>query len=214
MTEQDWMACSSSSQMFAWMETINLTLLSQSKPPRFGERKFRLFAVACDAASDVANRADEYGLEGELIESHNVTSVARSWADTQKGGDPTPERKAAILHELFGNPFAPVTLPAGPKCGKCRGRGTVSPGAGGAVDRPDRPCPAKCRAGHLPGPWLTPQVLSLATAAYSGEWSALLPLSDALEELGCDSVNLLAHLRSPGPHAKGCWAVDLLLGKS
>jgi hypothetical protein len=24
---------------------------------------------------------------------------------------------------------------------------------------------------------------------------------------------LLAHLRSPGPHVRGCWAIDLLLGK-
>jgi hypothetical protein len=38
-------------------------------------------------------------------------------------------------------------------------------------------------------------------------------LADALEDAGCTDVDLLAHLRSPGPHVRGCWAVDLLLGK-
>lgn len=70
--------------------------------------------------------------------------------------------------------------------------------------------------------WLTPTVISLATAAYderalpSGELepARLAVLSDALEEVGCGDEDVLAHLRSPGPHARGCWVVDLLLGKS
>jgi hypothetical protein len=39
-------------------------------------------------------------------------------------------------------------------------------------------------------------------------------LADALLDAGCDDEGLLAHLRSPGPHVRGCWAVDLILGKS
>jgi hypothetical protein len=39
----------------------------------------------------------------------------------------------------------------------------------------------------------------------------LAVLSDALEEAGCDDA-ILSHLRSPGPHVRGCWAVDLCLG--
>ena len=38
-------------------------------------------------------------------------------------------------------------------------------------------------------------------------------LADALEEAGCNSIDILAHLRSPGPHVRGCWALDLILGK-
>lgn len=38
-------------------------------------------------------------------------------------------------------------------------------------------------------------------------------LADALEEAGCNNANILTHLRSPGPHVRGCWCVDLLLGK-
>jgi hypothetical protein len=38
-------------------------------------------------------------------------------------------------------------------------------------------------------------------------------LADALEEAGCTDGTILSHLRSPGPHVRGCWALDLVLGK-
>src|SRR5262245_20493576 len=38
-------------------------------------------------------------------------------------------------------------------------------------------------------------------------------LADALLDAGCDSEEILAHLRDPGPHVRGCWAVDLVLAK-
>jgi hypothetical protein len=38
-------------------------------------------------------------------------------------------------------------------------------------------------------------------------------LADALEDAGCAEESLLIHLRSPGPHLRGCWASDLVLGK-
>jgi hypothetical protein len=41
----------------------------------------------------------------------------------------------------------------------------------------------------------------------------LAVLTDALEEAGCDNADLLAHLHSNGPHVRGCWVVDLILGK-
>ena len=41
----------------------------------------------------------------------------------------------------------------------------------------------------------------------------LAVLSDALEEVGCNSVDILDHLRSPGPHVRGCHVLDLILGK-
>jgi hypothetical protein len=70
--------------------------------------------------------------------------------------------------------------------------------------------------------WLTPAVTGLATAAYeeralpSGELDPvlLLVLADALEEAGCTDVAILGHLRGPGPHVRGCFVLDLLLGKS
>jgi hypothetical protein len=39
-------------------------------------------------------------------------------------------------------------------------------------------------------------------------------LADALTEAGCEVPALLEHLRGPGPHVRGCWGIDLLLGLS
>ncbi|HEV3255896.1 MAG TPA: hypothetical protein VG013_03370 [Gemmataceae bacterium] len=69
--------------------------------------------------------------------------------------------------------------------------------------------------------WLTPVLLALAQAAYdapdlpSGHLDAtrLAVLADALEEAGCTDSNIHDHLRGPGPHVRGCWVLDLLLGK-
>src|SRR5262249_46006194 len=69
--------------------------------------------------------------------------------------------------------------------------------------------------------WRTPVVVALACAAYEerglpeGHLDAtrLAVLADAAEEAGCTDGEFLAHLRGPGPHARGCWPVDLLLGK-
>jgi hypothetical protein len=41
----------------------------------------------------------------------------------------------------------------------------------------------------------------------------LAVLADALEESGCTDPDLLGHLRGPGPHVRGCYLLDLLLGK-
>jgi hypothetical protein len=38
-------------------------------------------------------------------------------------------------------------------------------------------------------------------------------LADTLEEAGCADEPILSHCRSPGPHVRGCWVVDLILGK-
>jgi hypothetical protein len=73
----------------------------------------------------------------------------------------------------------------------------------------------------LPPAWLAPVVDALARAAYeerdlpSGEFdlARLTVLADALEEAGCTEQSILDHLRSPGPHVRGCWAVDLILAK-
>jgi hypothetical protein len=63
--------------------------------------------------------------------------------------------------------------------------------------------------------WKTAAVLALARAVYDERRFSDLPiLADALEEAGCDNADLLAHCRGPGPHVRGCWAVDLLLAKS
>jgi hypothetical protein len=46
-----------------------------------------------------------------------------------------------------------------------------------------------------------------------GRYEDLPILADALEEAGCTEADLLGHLHGPGPHLRGCWAVDRILGK-
>jgi hypothetical protein len=62
--------------------------------------------------------------------------------------------------------------------------------------------------------WLSRDVRALAHLVHDARTFERLPiLTDALEDAGCDNADLLGHLRGPGPHVRGCWAVDLLLGK-
>jgi len=62
--------------------------------------------------------------------------------------------------------------------------------------------------------WLTPTVIHLAQAIYDDRSFDQMPtLADALEKSGCDNAEILAHCRGAGPHVKGCWVVDAMLGK-
>jgi hypothetical protein len=67
-----------------------------------------------------------------------------------------------------------------------------------------------------PAPWLAwngGTVAAVArTIAREGAFGELPALLDALQEAGCDHEAILAHLRGPGPHVRGCWALDLLSG--
>lgn len=74
--------------------------------------------------------------------------------------------------------------------------------------------------GHLFRPvtihphWQTSSVVDLADAIYNERAFDRMPyLADALMDAGCDNDDMIQHCRGPGPHVKGCWVVDLLLGK-
>jgi hypothetical protein len=62
--------------------------------------------------------------------------------------------------------------------------------------------------------WRKPRALALSRTAYEERRFEDLPLlADALKEAGCTDEAILAHCRGPGPHVRGCWVVDLVLGK-
>lgn len=93
--------------------------------------------------------------------------------------------QCSVFLDILGNPFRPITIdPAW----HCRHDGIIVKFAQSAYD--ERALP-------------------------SGELDRvrLAVLADALEEAGCSCVDIVEHLRSPGPHVRGCWVVDLLLGK-
>jgi hypothetical protein len=91
-----------------------------------------------------------------------------------------------LLRDVFGNPFRPAPA-VDPAWLTWRG-GTVPQLARAVYDER-----------RLPEGTLDPARLAV--------------LADALEDASCVDPEL-RHLRGPGPHARGCWAVDLLLGKS
>jgi hypothetical protein len=62
--------------------------------------------------------------------------------------------------------------------------------------------------------WLTSTVAALARGMYeTRDFSAMPILADALQNAGCDNEDVLNHCRQPGEHVRGCWVVDLVLGK-
>jgi len=62
--------------------------------------------------------------------------------------------------------------------------------------------------------WLTSIVTSLAYGMYdTRDFSAMPILADALQDAGCENPDILGHCRGPGPHVRGCWVVDAVLGK-
>jgi hypothetical protein len=61
--------------------------------------------------------------------------------------------------------------------------------------------------------WSLPRVIALANTIYDrNEYGRLAELADAMEEEGCREQSVLDHCRSSGPHVKGCWVLDLVLG--
>jgi hypothetical protein len=61
--------------------------------------------------------------------------------------------------------------------------------------------------------WNGGTIPKLAQAIYEGRAFDRLPiLADALAEAGCTDKDILAHSRAPGPHTRGCWPLDAVLG--
>jgi hypothetical protein len=151
--------------------------------------------VVLPALQDLRDRAEEvltqrYGVLLEPEEAHHGE------------GDPRFEADDAVLYAILGNPFA---------CCRGDGQGRIAHSPVEAdllrevIGSPFRR-PALDRAG------LTPTVLSLARSCYDDRAYGHLPiLADALEEAGGQSADLLGHCRGGGPHARGCWALDLIL---
>jgi hypothetical protein len=129
------------------------------------------------------------GVAGEIAADMAYKSALNDgWyaANWTVGNGSEVAREVALLRDIFGNPFRPPP----------------------AID-PD---------------WLTWNegiVKRLAEAAYeeralpSGhlDVARLAVLTDALTDAGCSDTELLDHLRSAGPHVRGCWAIDLLAAK-
>jgi len=118
--------------------------------------------------------------------SQYVRWVIQSLSESSQDTGIVLRSHAALLRCVFGNPFHPVALES---------RWLV---------------------------WNDGTIPKIAQAIYEQrivpegtlDNGVLKILADALEEAGCTDTNILEHLRGPGPHVRGCWPVDLCLGKA
>ena len=69
--------------------------------------------------------------------------------------------------------------------------------------------------------WKHGVIRRLAEAAYHErtlpdgklDQGRLKVVADALEDAGCNNTEILAHLRGPEPHVRGCYVIDFLTGR-
>jgi hypothetical protein len=218
MDESEWNACTEPQQMLAFLRDSG----------GVSERKLRWFAAACcrrvwhlldQIGQDTVDVAERYAEGGVSSEEKDAAENLAWWAadGLNYEDDPvwhagwaahgavasnpsesarlaawaasSPGEKASqcqLLRDIFGNPFRPSPPTTA----------SVLAYNNGAVRRLAE---AACAERQLPASTLGPARLAV--------------LADALEEAAVTDAELLGHLRGPGPHIRGCWALDLLLDK-
>jgi hypothetical protein len=217
MTGVDWLLAADL-QGFAAMERHLEGLRTHRR--KVGRRKMRLFGCACCQSvwELLSDRERSWIAEAERIADGEVPVPADANSRYSEIGFGTLEKNLAQARfaawcTLSSNAklaawtvAAHVSLATGPHqyADHCRVLREV-------FGNPF--CPITLIPSHR-----TSTVVSLARAAYgerrlpSGELDAcrLAVLADALEDAGAEG-EILAHLRTPGPHVLGCWALDLCL---
>jgi hypothetical protein len=231
MTEAEWLACPHLYAMIRFLEA------------REGnDRRLRLFACACcrcvldllreEVARTIVELSEAYAdgeasdAELETMEDHpdlrNFTDdtsppISRRVLDAHVAAQwlsETPVHAISISQRTSGEPSSDFI--ASPDNGFGLGR-AVPHGEAAVAEQmqllrdifgnPFRPV-------AFSPEWRTDTTVSLARQMYeSRDFSAMPILADALQDAGCGCADILDHCRGPGPHCRGCWVVDLVLGK-
>jgi hypothetical protein len=207
MTEQEWQACDDVQRLLAAVQG------------RVSGRKLRLFAIACAQRLMPLTR-DEW--------NRYAVALALRYAEGNLPDGPPGDVYEGYAAECdcLGEPGLYDTLHPDPFQAACR-MGECAAIHSGAAAQGDSPLGLADLARDIFGnpfrpvlldrAWRTPTVVQLAHAAsaeYHLDTTRLAVLADALEEAGCTDADILTHLRSPGPHVRGCHVLDLLAGKS
>jgi hypothetical protein len=199
MTEAEWLTSSRADPL--------LSYLGEILPEAVANRKIRLFACACVR--------EKWSFLNEPLRT--AVAVAERYADHAATLDEVHrafhgawgKAPSRSLHLASGvaatEPFqvmrASRVVPSSVRCPLLRD----------IVGNPFRPLPA------IESQWLvwnSECVRRMAQTIYGERRFPDVPvLADALEEAGCVEETILAHCRGPGPHVRGCWVVDLILGK-
>jgi hypothetical protein len=231
MTEEQWLACIDSLEMLQYMNGHG------------SDRKFRLFACACcrriwDLFPDPANRHLV-----AFVEDHpDGKCRSNFFCETHPQGEaPSPELSAAIVassarESEFGDKrayWAAKHLGRGfYKMSTAHSAIAVALWASLAIakapeqrslERRHQTDLIRCIFGNRVRPatldphwlaWNDDKVRLIADGIYNERAFDRLPiLADALEDAGCSDADILNHCRQGGEHVRGCYVVDLLLGK-
>jgi len=209
MTEAEWLAATDPTPMLGFLQE------------KASERKLRLVAVACcrriwhrlkdRRCRKVVEVAEQFadGL-ATLQELEAAAELAVLFTQDVKRDEDMGPTSAAYF----------VTSPLGDITGLRRVPSAASRSVGAAESiaqchlcrdifgNPFRPI-------TLNPAWHTSTVSTLATCIYEEKAFDRMPiLADALQDAGCDNEDILNHCRQAGEHVRGCWCVDLLLGKA
>ncbi len=216
MTERDWLECDDPEAL--------LELLWQNARP--SNRKLRLFACACYRRVWSLLTEERHRAAVETAERYADGLATRKELDrARRDAQDAPIRATATGHFLREVELAAAETAAMFATQSQPGSGLTPNMAPTWLAWQAAESTIQARLLHdiagnpfrpvtFEPAWLTPDAEALARAVYEERRFAELPvLADALEEAGCTHPDLLGHLRSDSPHARGCWALDLVLGK-
>jgi hypothetical protein len=210
VTEAEWLAATDPAPMLEFLRG------------KVSGRKLRLFACACcrrvwhllkyddsQRAIEVAERyADDAATDEELAAARRASGIPKT---AGLGGTTTRPAAAAACACCDRKPFVAATLASGRavSAGNLKRERVAQIGLCREIfGNPFRPVTPDLG-------WFTSTVLALAEGVYADRAFDRLPiLADALQDAGCEDAAVLEHCRGPGPHARGCWVVDLVLGKT
>jgi hypothetical protein len=207
-----------------WLACPDPLILLQYNTGRATNRKLRLFACACcrlvwnqltdprsRAAVEVAERfVDGLTTQEELTRVYEAVRAVVSSPPDPPSGPPWWRLSLAAAWAAHPRPSVDAMLtPFGWK--RTQRPRELALLLRDVLGNPFRPL-------NIDPAWLAwgdGCVRKLAQRIYDERDFAALPvLADALEEAGCADADILRHCREPGPHVRGCWVVDALLGKT
>jgi hypothetical protein len=206
MTESEWWACQKPQKMLEFLRDSG----------KLSERKLRLLAVAATRClpQAMSNEGTRLAVESaeRFVEGLPVSPKPGNWryllADLTES--PSVEKTNRFLDALTGWPEDLAPLPGQVQSRRHQQAQIIRCLFGPVPFRPVA-IPADVLA------WNDGRIVKLAAGIYEErEFSTerMGVLADAMEEAGFADQELLGHLRGPGPHCRGCFAIDLLLGRS
>lgn len=214
-----------------WRNSKDPTPLLTYLKDRLSERKMRLLACACcrqiwehlpDLRSqqgvEVAERfADDLASPRDLAKAHNNALAAKGeamwavyWATSTRASGP--------IVNVFEKAAEAPAKRAAQKTHKADTYVAIQ--AESMIEQAE--LVREVVGNPFREPWMSQGLLGweggllahLANGIYQERAFDRMPyLGDALEEAGCDDREVLDHCRAGGPHVRGCWVIDQLLGK-